>query len=117
MTQKHTALPWAQMWGLNESKKYNIIIYSNDKIIDVCEVFRSNIDEEGVANAAFIVRACNEYYKNKSLAKALFETLVIVNTELSRPSGDPDGLSLEDLLFIVEQAIAKAETTLLTNKE
>jgi len=71
---KHTELPW--------SKCGQIGFESEDHVVGVCYVtYQKNNkplkerEDIAEANAAFIVKACNEHYKQKTINNRLFDAL------------------------------------------
>lgn len=114
MTQetKHTPTPWAL---LDESKKHGYHgIYNADGLQVAKSTWSSfgkpgrSMQDESMANALFIVRACNAYNDLVDVAY-LFQASLEYYIKKDSLSGDDEGATLKSvILATVRSVIAKA---------
>ena len=99
---KHTELPWA----VGGTYKREVRGAAFEPVADAWPISGITIDG-AIDNAAFIVQACNEHYKQKELNAQLLEVLKeLFNREWQDDEGD---YTLDVARKKAEQAIKQAE--------
>lgn len=74
---------------------------TGDDYVTFCDTNCNNLDiDDREANTAFIVKACNEYYRNKEVIGALVDALKDCRDDLSRIAANQENISEEDLTDI-----------------
>lgn len=114
MTQErdHSPLPW---YAVKNSAFYDIVLENVENspmgvaMVIGCpaKIHRRDLSADDVekANAAFIVRACNNHYKLVEALRDYVHAAFEHGNKGLKDSVDPDG----DLLHAMKQALAEAE--------
>ena len=105
---KHTPLPWIQDYGQTIGHIKAIVNSDKQATPTVCRYDVNTISiskDERDANAQFIVKACNEHYKQKEINADLLAALKEMVISLT----ERGGISMYDIA-LAQEAIKKAES-------